>query len=119
MWRLVRYAADNGIIVRPDGMDVDFIYLPAYGDGGMYHFAVDVGDDYVKQVTLASFGHEMRKLVDDETTGAEAALNILAEAVEEANSALRRLAVLFAEWRSAQSSQSVAADERQRGQKTT
>jgi hypothetical protein len=94
--RLVRYAADHGIIVRPEGMDLDFVYNPDAGDGGSYHFAVDIGHDLVDQVTLQSWQTEMRKLVDDEVgTGADAALSILGEAVARANRVLDKLAALI------------------------
>jgi len=94
--RLVRYAADHGLIGRPAGMDVDFVYVAGASDGGSYHFAVDVGHDFVSQVTLTSWPSEMRKLVDDET-GADAAMSILGEAVTRANRVLDRLAELIAD----------------------
>jgi hypothetical protein len=92
--RLVRYAADHGVIVRPEGMDLDFVYNPDASDGGSYHFAVDIGHDVVGQVTLQSWDTEMRKLVDDEA-GADAAMSILAEAVARANRVLDKLAALI------------------------
>ncbi len=94
--RLVRYAADRGVIVCPDGMDLNFVYDPDASDGGSYYFAVDIGHDYVDQVSLSSWSTEMRKLVDDEAgVGAEAALSILGEAVARANRVLDKLAALI------------------------
>lgn len=96
--RLVRYAADHGVIVCPDGMDLDFVYNPDASDGGQYYFAVDIGHDFVGQVTLQSWPTEMGKLVDDEAgTGADAAMSILGEAVARANRVLDKLAALIAE----------------------
>lgn len=95
--RLVRYAADHGTIVRPEGMNLNFVYNPDGGDGGTYHFAVDIGRDFVSQITLESWPTEMRKLVDDEASaGADAAMSILGEAVARANRVLDKLAALIA-----------------------
>ena len=93
--RLVRYAADHGVVVCPDGMDLDFVYNPDASDGGQYYFAVDIGHDFVDQVTLQSWPTEMGKLVDDET-GADAAMSILGEAIARANRVLDKLAALIA-----------------------
>jgi hypothetical protein len=92
--RLVRYAADHGVIVRPDGMNLDFIYNPDASDGGSYYVAVDIGHDYVDQVSLSSWSTDMQKLVDDET-GADAALSILGEAVARVNQVLDKLTALI------------------------
>jgi hypothetical protein len=94
--RLIRGAQEDGIIVCPDGMDVYFVYVED-GDGGSYHFTVDIGHGTANRVSLATHGYEMRKLGDPEdVTGVEAALSILDEAVSFSNSALDRLSALFA-----------------------
>jgi hypothetical protein len=79
--RLVRAAVEDGILICPAGMDVSFVYEPDASDGGSYHFAVDIGHDAATQVSLATWGFEMRKLGNPEAAGIEAALSILDEAV--------------------------------------
>jgi len=94
--RLVRGAVEDGILTCPDGMDVNFIYEPDASDGGSYHFAVDIGHDVATQVSLNTWGFEMRKLGDPDATGIEAALSILDEAESYSNKALADLAPLIA-----------------------
>lgn len=95
--QLVRYAADNGAIVRPEHMDLDFVHVSGDEEGtpDYYYFTADIGRSFDQQVTVSSVWTEMRKLVDDET-GADAAMSILGEAVARANRELDRLAALFA-----------------------
>lgn len=93
--RLVRGAVADGIIICPNGMDVHFVHEPN-SDGGSYHFAVDIGHDPSTQISIATFGYEMRKLGEPDTVGVEAAASILAEAFTAANSALDKLGRLIA-----------------------
>jgi hypothetical protein len=93
--QLVRYAADHGAIVRPEGADLAFVYVPGDEDSpDYYYFTVTIGHHYAEQLILSSQWSEMRKLVDGET-GADAAMSILGEAVARANHILDRLAVLL------------------------
>jgi hypothetical protein len=93
--RLVRGAVEDGILICPDGMDVYFVY-ELDSDGGSYHFAVDIGHEVTTQVSLATWGYEMRKLGDPDATGIEAALSILEEAEAFSNKALANLVLLLA-----------------------
>jgi hypothetical protein len=93
--RLVRGAVEDGILVCPAGMDVYFVYDEAAGDGGSYHFGVDIGTQVATQVSLATWGYEMRKLGDPGATGIEAALSVLQEARYCSNKALDNLALLL------------------------
>jgi hypothetical protein len=92
---LVRGAVEDGILICPDGMDVYFVY-DLGSDGGSYHFAVDIGHEVTTQVSLATWGYEMRKLGDPDAAGVEAALSILEEAEAFSNKALANLVLLLA-----------------------
>jgi hypothetical protein len=89
---LVQAAAEDSIIIRPGGMELNFVY-----DGNSYWFAVDIGLGMADYVSLATWGYEVRKLVGDGIVGAAAAESILAEAVGAANGALTRLQQLIAD----------------------
>jgi hypothetical protein len=89
VFRLVRYAVELGIITAPEGMDLDWEYMPD-GDGGYYRFLVYIGDP-VPWMRLASHAEEMRKLGARDATGVPAALAILQEAVTKANRTLADL----------------------------
>lgn len=94
---LVSSAIEDGIITCPAGMDVCFTYK-FNSDGGSYHFTVDIGYDVVTQVSLDTWGYEMRKLGDPGATGIEAALSVLEEAVSFSNKTLDNLVLLAAQF---------------------
>ena len=86
VYLLVGLAGDAGIIGKPDGLDLNFEYCDD-GDGGYYHFLVDVG----RRLRLVSPHVEMRKIGPRDTEGIAAAMGILREAVESANGVLDNL----------------------------
>ena len=94
--RLIRGAVEDDVLACPDGMDVYFVY-EATEDGGSYHFTVDIGHDVTTQLSLNTWGYEIRKLGDPWKEGADAALSVLEEAVSFSNGVLDNLAALVAQ----------------------
>ena len=83
---LVRIAAELGIIVKPDGMELYFDYT-ADDDRRDYQFLVYVGP----RLKLATPTEEMRRIGTPDTEGIAAAMGILREAVGSANGTLEAL----------------------------
>jgi hypothetical protein len=86
IYNLVHDAGEAGIIGKPDDYDLDFEYVDD-GDGGYYQFVIRIG----VRLKLTSRSEEMRKLGERDATGTAAALAILREAVETANTELYNL----------------------------
>ena len=103
--RLVRYAADNGIIVKPAGMDIGFVLIDDESEPH-YFYSVGIGP----AVTLESAWLRLRKLGNPDVTGLQAALHVLREAVAYANTALAGLAALLAEHRNGPRGQHLARE---------
>jgi hypothetical protein len=95
VYQLVYAASNNGVIVKPEGMDLDFVYVDDE-DGGYYFFTVDVGENVFTGIRLASWSTEFRKLVHEDEKGTEAAVSILREAVTRANAEVGKLAAFVA-----------------------
>ena len=92
--RLVRAAVEDGVLICPRGMDVDFVHERGSG-GGSYHFEVGIGHDAATQVSVNTWGYELRMLGDPGATGVEAAMSILCEAENLTNKALANLTLLL------------------------
>ena len=92
--RLVRAAVEDGVLICPPGMDVNFVHERSSGDGS-YHFEVSIGHDVTTQVSVNTLGYALRLLGDPDATGVEAAMSILCEAESLTNKALADLTLLL------------------------
>lgn len=90
---LVRAAQEAGALHGPPGVELDFEYVDD-GDGGYYRYILRLADP--RPLLLASPPEEMARLGEPDAIGLNAAMAILAEAVETANQLLTDLAAYVA-----------------------
>lgn len=90
---LVRAAQETGALRGPPGAELDFEYVDD-GDGGYYRYILRLADP--KPLLLASPLEEMALLGDPDAIGINAAIAILAEAMDTANQLLTDLATYIA-----------------------
>lgn len=88
-------ASGQGIITAPDGMTVEYEYTTD-GDGGGFRWLLYTGQNY-RSLRIASPYQRAWRIGEYDAYGAEAAVLVLANAVEWANNLLDDLAAYVAE----------------------
>ncbi|MDF2258358.1 hypothetical protein [Streptantibioticus ferralitis] len=90
---LIRAAQTDGVVTGPQAVNLKFEYVDD-GDEGYYRFLLHITTP--TSLTLATLSEGIAMLGEPDTSGIEAALSILREAVQAANLLLQQLSEFVA-----------------------